>query len=218
MRNSASRNLACPRGVVVNEVGLEGALRVSDAEQFAGLEVFLADRGAALLRTAVLLTGSREAGEDLLQLALERALRRWQRVDGDPEPYLRQTLYHLAVDRWRWRTRHPEVDLTADLAPSGRDLAAEVELRDALVQALASLSARQRAVLVLRYFEQLTEAEIAFTLGCSAGAVKSAAARGLQRLRILVASWEAGESGSAADGGHAERIIRRSLTRNGAQA
>lgn len=122
-----------------------------------------------------------------VQLALERALRRWQRVDGNPEAYLRRTLYHLAVDRWRWRTRHPEVDLAADLNPSGRDLAAEVDLRDALVRALASLSAMQRAVLVLRYFEQLTEAEIASTLGSSPGAVKSAASRGLQRLRVVAA-------------------------------
>lgn len=183
---------------------------MSDAEQFAGLEGFLADRGAALLRTAVLLAGSREAGEDLLQQALERALQRWQRVDGNPEAYLRRTLYHLAVDRWRWRTRHPEVDLGADLAPSGRDLAADVDLRDALVQALAALSARQRAVLVLRYFEQLTEAEIASTLGCSPGAVKSSAARGLHRLRVVVASWESGESERASG--------RRSLTKNGARA
>jgi|SRR5215469_6766846 len=172
----------------------EGAPLVSDAHQFAGLEGFLADRGTALLRTAVLLAGGREAGEDLLQLALERALRRWHRVDGDPEAYLRRTLYHLAVDRWRWRMRHPEVDLMADVADSGRDLAEQVDLRQALAQALALLPARQRAVLVLRYFEELTEAEIATALGCSAGAVKSAAARGLQRLRVVVASWEPGAS------------------------
>jgi len=192
-------------------------LRVTQAQQFAGLEAFLADRGVALLRTAVLLAGSKEAGEDLLQLTLERALRRWQRLDGDPEAYLRRTLYHLAVDRWRWRTRHPEADLAADLTQRGRDPAAEVELRDALVQALATLPARQRAVLVLRYFEQLTEAEIAATLGCSAGTVKSAAARGLQRLRVVVASWEPGES-STNSGGQGERVIRRTLSRNGAQA
>jgi RNA polymerase sigma factor (sigma-70 family) len=86
--------------------------------------------------------------------------------------------------------RHPEIDLDTDLADDGRDLATEVEMRDALVQALAELPARQRAVLVLRYFEELTEAEIADTLGCSAGAVKSAAARGLQRLRVIAANWE----------------------------
>jgi RNA polymerase sigma-70 factor (sigma-E family) len=191
---------------------------VSEAQQFAGLENFLAARGTALLRTAVLLAGSREAGEDLLQLALERALRRWHRVHGDPEPYLRRTLYHLAIDRWRWRTRHPEVDLTADLAANSRDLATQVELRDALVHALASLPARQRAVLVLRYFEELTEAEIAGALDCSAGAVKSAASRGLKRLRAIVASWEPGESQIGTDSAHPENIIGRSLTKNGAQA
>jgi DNA-directed RNA polymerase specialized sigma24 family protein len=74
----------------------------------ADLELFLADRGDDLLRTA-LLTGSKEAGEDLLQGALERLLRRWQATEGNPEGYLRRTLYHLAADRWRqqgaWR-RH----------------------------------------------------------------------------------------------------------------
>jgi RNA polymerase sigma-70 factor (sigma-E family) len=172
----------------------EGALLVSDAREFAGLEGFLASRGTNLLRTAVLLAGSREAGEDLLQVALERALRRWHRLDGDPDAYLRRTLYHLAIDRWRWRVRHPEVDLTVDVAESGSDAAARVDLRDALVQALAMLPARQRAVLVLRYFEGLTEAEIADALNCSAGGVKSAAARGLQRLRVIAASWEPSES------------------------
>jgi RNA polymerase sigma-70 factor (sigma-E family) len=167
---------------------------VGDAREFAGLEKFLASRGTTLLRTAVLLAGSREAGEDLLQLALERALRRWHRLDGDPDAYLRRTLYHLAIDRWRWRMRHPETDLTIDVVAGGRDPAAQVDLRDALVQALATLPARQRAVLVLRYFEELSEAEIADALGCSAGAVKSAAARGLQRLRVIAVSWEPAES------------------------
>jgi DNA-directed RNA polymerase specialized sigma24 family protein len=88
---------------------------VSDAGEFAGLEEFLAERGAALLGTAVLLAGSREAGEVLLQHALERLLRRWQRIDGDPEGYLRRTLYHLAIDSWRWRGRHPETGLAGDL-------------------------------------------------------------------------------------------------------
>ncbi len=177
---------------------------MSDAGEFAGLEEFLAERGSALLGTAVLLAGSREAGEDLLQLALERLLRRWRRIDGDPEGYLRRTLYHLAVDRWRWRGRHPEVGITAEVARRGTDPAADVDLRDALGRALASLPARQRAVLVLRYFEQLTEAEIAEALGCSAGAVKSSASRGLQRLRAVAANWDLDERGE--------------LTKNGATA
>jgi RNA polymerase sigma-70 factor (sigma-E family) len=168
---------------------------VSDAGEFAGLEEFLAERGSALLATAVLLAGSREAGEDLLQHALERLLRQWRRIDGDPEGYLRRTLYHLAVDRWRWRGRHPEVGLTAEPGDGVPDPAAHVDLRDALGQALASLPARQRAVLVLRYFEQLSEAEIAEALGCSAGTVKSYAARGLKRLRAVAENWDLDERG-----------------------
>jgi RNA polymerase sigma-70 factor (sigma-E family) len=174
---------------------------VTDAREFAGLEDFLAERGSALLGTAVLLAGSREAGEDLLQVALERLLRRWRRIDGDPEGYLRRTLYHLAVDRWRWRGRHPEVGLAADVVHRGADPAAAVDLRDALGRALASLPVRQRAVLVLRYFEQLTEAEIAEALGCSSGAVKSSASRGLQRLRAVAASWDLDERGELSKDG-----------------
>jgi len=71
----------------------------------AELERFLADRGDQLLRTATLLAGSREAGEDLLQTGLERLLRHWAAIDGNPEGYLRRTLYHLAADRDRtWWT------------------------------------------------------------------------------------------------------------------
>ena len=73
----------------------------------ADLESFLAERGEPLLRTAVLLAGSKEAGEDLLQAGLERLLRHWHRIEGDPEGYLRRTLYNLAADGWRrqraWR-------------------------------------------------------------------------------------------------------------------
>src|ERR1700683_5707140 len=73
----------------------------------AGLESFRGARGEPLLRTAMLLTGSREAGEDLLQAGLERLLRHWHRIEGDPEGYLRRTLYNLAADGWRqqraWR-------------------------------------------------------------------------------------------------------------------
>lgn len=207
-----------------------------DASEFAGLEEFLAERGAALLATAIMLAGSRETGEDLLQVALERLLRRWQRIDGDPEGYLRRTLYHLAVDRWRWRARHPEVGLSPELPLAGRDLAADADLRAVLAQALAALPARQRAVLVLRYFEQLSEAEIAAALGCSAGAVKSAASRGLDRLRRAAGAWDerersrrdSGDAGrrdasrqpaSPAIGSRSDRadyVIREALTRDGA--
>ena len=151
------------------------------------LERFLTRRGEPLLRTAALLSGGREAGEDLLQEALERLLRHWHRIEGDPEGYLRRTLYNLAADDWRrkgaWRKRLPLLRFAA--AGAATDAIAEVDLRDALVRLLTRLPPRQRAVIVLRYWEQLSEAEAAELLGCSVGSVKSAAARGLARLREL---------------------------------
>lgn len=166
---------------------------MSGSTRFEGLEEFLAERGHALLATASLLAGDRagdrSGGEDLLQLALERLMRNWKRVHGDPEGYLRRTLYHLAVDRWRGMRRRPEVLVTVEppAQPDGIDVLA---LRQALVQALASVPPRQRAVLLLRYLEQRTEAETAEILGCSIGTVKSQAARGLARLRELTAAWD----------------------------
>jgi RNA polymerase sigma-70 factor (sigma-E family) len=152
----------------------------------SGLERLLAERGDALMRAAVALTGSRAEGEDLLQAALERLLRNGAQV-SDPEGYLRRILYNLAADDWRrrgrWRARLP---LLREPGPAPGDPGADtVDLRDALVRALAQLPPQQRAVVVLRYWEQLTEAQTAELLGCSAGAVKSAASRGLRRLREL---------------------------------
>jgi RNA polymerase sigma-70 factor (sigma-E family) len=153
----------------------------------AELERFLADRGDQLLRTAVLLAGSREAGEDLLQTGLERLLRHWAAIDGNPEGYLRRTLYHLAADRWRqqraWRTRLHL--LRPGLEAAVADPYTQLDLRDSLVRLLMKLPPRQRAVIVARYWEQLSEAESAQVLGISVGTVKSSAARGLRTLREL---------------------------------
>lgn len=156
--------------------------------RFEGLDTLVAERGSALLATAVLLTGSTAAGEDLLQAALERLMRSWSRIHGDKEGYLRRALYHLAVDQWRRRKRRPEVLI--DVEPVGQpDSTDALHLRQALVQALAQLPPRQRAVLVLRYWEQCSDAEAAETLGVSLGTVKSTASRGLTRLRELTAAW-----------------------------
>jgi RNA polymerase sigma-70 factor (sigma-E family) len=156
----------------------------------AELEGFLAERADHLLRTAVLLTGSREAGEDLLQTAVERLLRRWRRFDGDPEGYLRRTLCNLATDghrrAGRWRQKERLLRTEPLHAP---DETGEVDLRDALVRLLLRLPVRQRTALVLRYWEQLTDAETAAVLGCPEGTVKSAVSRGLVRLRELADEW-----------------------------
>jgi RNA polymerase sigma-70 factor (sigma-E family) len=156
-------------------------------EQFRALERFVAERGDRLLRTAALLAGSRADGEDLLQSALERLLRNWRRIDGDPENYVRRTLYNLAADGWRRQRVWQRKAVLFEPGPPV-DPAAAVDLRDAVVRVLMQLPPRQRAVLVLRYFEQLSEAETAQALGCSVGTVKSAAARGLARLRDLTGS------------------------------
>jgi RNA polymerase sigma-70 factor (sigma-E family) len=154
------------------------------------LESFLAERADALMRTAVLLAGSRDAGQDLLQTALERIVPRWGRLDGDPEAYLRRVLYNLAADGFRRRGRlQRKLLLLRPLTEPSADPTAEVDLRDALVRLMLQLPARQRAVLVLRFWEQLSEAESAAVLGWPEGTVKSATARGLQRLRELAVGW-----------------------------
>jgi RNA polymerase sigma-70 factor (sigma-E family) len=169
---------------------------VRSEESFEGLSALVAHRGAALLATATLLAGGPAAGEDLLQAALERVMRQWHRVKDEPEIYLRRTIYHLAVDQWRARRRRPEVlgktEAELEVAalragqPDGTDA---LHLRLALIQGLAQLPPRQRAVLVLRYWEQLSESEAADMLGCSLGTVKSSASRGLARLREVTAAW-----------------------------
>jgi len=160
---------------------------MADDRAVADLESFLAERGEPLLRTAVLLAGSKEAGEDLLQAGLERLLRHRRQVHGDPEGYLRRTLYNLATDTWRrqraWRGR---LRLLQNTAVAGTaDRTADIDARDALIRLLRQLPPRQRAVIVGRYWEQLTEAEAAAMLGCSVGSIKSASSRGLRRLREL---------------------------------
>jgi len=154
----------------------------------ADLESFLAERGGPLLRTAVLLAGSKEAGEDLLQAALERLLKHWRSIHGSPEGYLRRTLYNLAADGWRresaWRRQLRLLRHGTD--PVVADPAVAVDLRDALVRLLMQLPPRQRAVIVARYWEELSEAETAAVLGCSVGTVKSQTWRAVRRLRELI--------------------------------
>jgi RNA polymerase sigma-70 factor (sigma-E family) len=157
------------------------------------LESLLIARGDRLLRAAVMLAGSHADGEDLLQAALERVYRHWGRIDGDPEGYLRRTLYHLAADGWR-RNGMLRARLGL-LRPSAgdRDETAAVDQRDELIRLLRSLPARQRTAVILRYWEELSEAETARLMGCSVGTVKSAASRGLRRLRELSGD-EAGQA------------------------
>lgn len=150
-----------------------------------GFEQFVRGRSTSLLRTAYLLTGDRGHAEDLLQGVLERTARRWSSIADSPDAYVRRALANAAVNRWR-RHRPHEVELHDVHDRPGRDDIETVATRDALIRGLMALPTRQRAVLVLRYFDDLTEAETAAALGCSVGTVKSQASRGLDRLRLLV--------------------------------
>lgn len=144
-------------------------------------EEFVGARRAALLRTAYLLTGSAEDAEDLVQVALINAVPKWGRIADNPEPYVRKILARESVNRWRsrrWREVHTSDVLQVPAPATGPDD------RLALQSALAALAPRQRAVIVLRYYEDLTERETAEALGISIGTVKSQARDALARLRV----------------------------------
>ncbi|GAB3068982.1 SigE family RNA polymerase sigma factor [Micromonospora schwarzwaldensis] len=156
--------------------------RHEDDEQF---RLFVQRQWGPLLRTAYLLTGDRGTAEDLTQSALEKTHRRWERIlrRDAPEVYVRRVMVNTAIS-WRRRRRPLEVPLlTSDGAPTP-DAYARVEERQLLLTALRRLPPRTQAVLVLRYFEDLSEADTARVLGCSVGSVKSQASRGLARLRV----------------------------------
>lgn len=158
------------------------------ADRYEGLEEFLDARGSALLRTAHLLTGDRQQGEDLLQEALVRVAPRWRRLRAKEaaEAYVRRTMYSLAVDGWRARAQRPRPtsDAPPDLAAPG-DGEVEIAVRLTLEQALQRLTPRQRQVLVLRFYDDLTEVQTADVMRCSVGTVKSQTRHALQRLREL---------------------------------
>jgi RNA polymerase sigma-70 factor (sigma-E family) len=151
-------------------------------------EAFVSARSADLLRTAVLLTRDRGHAEDLLQSALVKAYRRWNRIDGgDPYPYVRRILVTTAASWRRLRVTQEIVSLPAYDASTPDDTEAVAE-RDRMAAALGTLPPRMRAVLVLRYTEDLSEAATAEMLGCSVHTVRSQTVRGLARLRAVLAA------------------------------
>jgi len=143
-------------------------------------ESFVAARSGALFGTAVLLTGDRHTAEDLLQTALAKSWLSWRRITGDPEAYVRRVLVNTYISMWRrrWNGETPTEALPETASADGTDPAS----RQDLVAALHRLPKRQRAVLVLRYLEDLAEREVAELLGCSVGTVKSQASRALAKL------------------------------------
>ncbi|MCZ7436150.1 SigE family RNA polymerase sigma factor [Micromonospora sp. WMMC241] len=152
---------------------------------------FVVQRSPALSRTAYLLTGDHHLAEDLLQSALARTYRHWRRIrDGDPEAYVRRVMYHQQVSWWRRRRVAERLD-ASPAERGGGDHTEDTALRLSVVAALRLLTARQRAVVVLRYYEDLTEAQVADVLGCSVGTVKRHGHDAVRRLRDLVPGlWE----------------------------
>jgi RNA polymerase sigma-70 factor (sigma-E family) len=150
---------------------------------------FVTARSERLLRTAFLLTRDWATAEDLLQEAMARAWFAWDRV-RDPEPYVRKVIVTTYITWWRrrrWCGEVPAGELPEDRRPDDRFPDDEIQLadqRDAVWRALARLPAHQRAVIVLRFYEDLTEVQAAEALGCSVGTIKSQASRALARLRV----------------------------------
>jgi RNA polymerase sigma-70 factor (sigma-E family) len=145
-----------------------------------GFSEFVLARQAALLRTAYLLTGHAQDAEDLVQATLIKVVPQWRRIADNPEPYVRRVMVNENISRWRrrrWR-EHSAAEIP-ETATSDPDVADLLAVRDAL----ADLAPRQRAVIVLRYYEGLSEAEIARQLSIAPGTVKSQARDGLARLR-----------------------------------
>ncbi|HEX7738348.1 MAG TPA: SigE family RNA polymerase sigma factor [Marmoricola sp.] len=152
-------------------------MRAADREAF---ESFVVAARPALERSAYLLSGDWDEAEDLVQAALVKAVGAWSRIVDDPTPYVRRIIVNDHISRWR---RHrgrerPRADL-----PDREATRPDHDLALALQAALADLAPRQRAVIVLRYYEDLTEQQTAEALGIAVGTVKSQARDGLARLR-----------------------------------
>lgn len=145
---------------------------------------FVSARLPALNRAAWLLTGDAHLAEDLVQAALAKAASRWERIvaGGNPEPYVRRILYTEHVSWWR---RRKLSEVLQDDVPEQQQAEVDVPLRVTMMDALGRLTPKQRAVLVLRYYEDLSESQAAELLGVSIGTVRSQTRHALNRLRAV---------------------------------
>ncbi|MFF2993428.1 SigE family RNA polymerase sigma factor [Streptomyces sp. NPDC057950] len=171
-------DLATERDVLV------GISEPISAEAEYDFHDFVVGRSAMLFRGALVLTGNRETAEDLVQETLERACRKWRTIAAKdaPEAYVRRIMVNLVNDRWRrFRRTVPHQDGGDRAAPG--DQYGQVDTRDQLVRALQGLPVRMRTVVVLRYFHDLSDDEIAADLKISPSTVRSQLARGINKLR-----------------------------------
>jgi RNA polymerase sigma-70 factor (sigma-E family) len=156
-----------------------------DNKQARAFEGFVTASGDALLRTATLLTSDPNVAEDVYQETLHRLAMRWSRVDN-PRAFCRRVMHNIVIDQARAQQRRPrELFATHDSSdPRSGDPVTAVELRPALLAALDTLTVQQRAIVVLRYFDDRSETEVADLLGVSPGTVKSTASRAVAQLRV----------------------------------
>jgi RNA polymerase sigma-70 factor (sigma-E family) len=145
---------------------------------------FVTGTQARMLRLAELLTGDRARAEDLAQDGYAKAYAAWPRIrGGDPQAYVRRCIVNANVDWWRRRTWWEQPRPLLPDVPAQADLSARHAVRDVVLRALSRLTARERAVLALRFYLDLTEYQIARELGIAPGTVKSTVARALAKLR-----------------------------------
>ena len=171
------------------------------ARQDAEFREFMHARWPAMVRLAYGLTGDQGYAEDVAQAAFARAYASWARVrrSNDPDAYVRQIVVNENRKRFR-KHRVPE-DLHGDLHDGAAGPQPGPEERQALLDALSRLGPRQRAVIVLRYWLDLSEAETAAALNCSVGTVKSQASRGLATLRKSAVTGDAAHDEDIVEGG-----------------
>ncbi|NRQ30505.1 SigE family RNA polymerase sigma factor [Nonomuraea sp. NN258] len=162
----------------------------------ADFERYVEQRSARLLRTAYLLCRDWATAEDLTQTALARAWLAWRRVGANPDPYVYRILTNTHASWWRRRWRNEVATGELPETACDGDTAAEIGTREALRAALAALPAKQRAVIVLRYFADLPDEEISAIVGCSVATVRSQASRALAKLRLDPAARAAIQTGS----------------------
>lgn len=167
-------------------VGVGGVEAVSGG----GPEWFVRAHGAGLLRFAMLLTGSQQRAEDLVQETLTRLLPQWHRVAGAQSPlaYVRRSMVNRFVSERRLMKGRDICVWDVPEAAAGVDVADRVALRRAVSELLAALPARQRAAVVLRFYDDLPDAEIAAVLGCRVATVRSMVSRALGALRSATSS------------------------------
>jgi RNA polymerase sigma-70 factor (sigma-E family) len=147
----------------------------------AEFDAFVVACSPRLLRTAYLLVGERHLAQDLVQTALAKSWFAWKRIQGNPEPYVRKVMVTTATSWWQ-RRWHGEVP-TETILEEGRADSSSDDRVD-VWRAIEHLPPRQRAVVVLRFYEDLTERQVADVLGCSVGTVKSQCAKALAKLRV----------------------------------